>query len=169
MNLSDERLSAIRKGWCPPDLTYEELQTLCDEWRRETRSIVFTNGCFDVLHEGHLELFSEARRRGERLVIALNPDQWITRHKGPGRPLQRAAVRRAVAHCMSAADLSIVFEDETVEQLLSIVRPNLYLIGSDYRDVKIIGAEYCGKVEFMDRLPGISTTSSLTNLLQHHR
>lgn len=167
MSTTDDRLQAIREGWCPPDLTYPELQMICDEWRSAAERIVFTNGCFDVLHEGHLELLCEARKRGDRLVIALNPDDWIARHKGPGRPLQRADVRRAVAHRMADADLSIVFPDETVEQLLSIVRPNLYLIGSDYRTVNIIGSEYCGQVEFMERLPGISTTSCLNRLLQH--
>jgi D-beta-D-heptose 7-phosphate kinase/D-beta-D-heptose 1-phosphate adenosyltransferase len=165
-NPTGDRLQAIRDGWCPPDLTYPELQAICEDWRQHGQRIVFTNGCFDVLHEGHLELLCEARKRGERLVIALNPDDWIAHHKGPGRPLQRAAVRRAIAHRMSDADLSIVFEDETVEKLLSIVRPDLYLIGSDYRDVQIIGAAHCGTVEFMERLPGISTTNCLTRLLQ---
>jgi rfaE bifunctional protein nucleotidyltransferase chain/domain len=169
MHTITDRLQAIREGWCPPDLTYAELQATCDTWRRDGQTIIFTNGCFDVLHEGHLELLCEARKRGDRLVLALNPDSWIAAHKGPGRPLQHASMRRAIAHRMADADLSIVFDDETVQQLLAIVRPDLYLIGSDYREVKIIGAEHCGAVEFMERLPGVSTTSCLTRLLQHHK
>jgi rfaE bifunctional protein nucleotidyltransferase chain/domain len=169
MHTISDRLLAIRDGWCPPDLTYAELQITCNTWRNSGQSIVFTNGCFDVMHEGHLELLSEARKRGDRLVIALNPDAWIASHKGPGRPLQRASMRRAIAHRMADADLSIVFDDETVEQLLSIVKPDLYLIGSDYRDVNIIGAEHCAEIEFMERLPGVSTTHSLTQLLQHYQ
>lgn len=168
MNSTSDRLQAIQDGCCPSDVTYDEIQKVCEIWRNSSERIVFTNGCFDVLHEGHLELLCEARKRGDRLVIALNPDDWIATHKGKGRPLQRASMRRAIVHRMANADVSIVFEDETVEQLLSIVRPDLYLIGSDYRDVAIIGAEYCGAVEFMERLPGISTTNCLTKLLQHY-
>lgn len=154
-----ERIAAVRAGRCPPDLTSDELSHICSEWRHEGDTIAFTNGCFDVIHEGHLELLGAARSRAKRLVIGLNPDHWVRKHKGPGRPVQSAAIRRAVAHCLSQADVSFVFEEETAEQVLSIVKPTIYLIGSDYRGQEIIGAEHCGEVIIMDRLPGISTTA----------
>lgn len=156
-----DRYQAIREGWCPPDLTYGEIADICREWRGAGESIAFTNGCFDVIHEGHLELLAAARAKCRRLVIGLNHDAWITRHKGNGRPLQSAAIRRAVAHCMAQADLSIIFEDETAESLLAIVQPSVYIIGSDYRGQEILGAEHCGEVIMMDRVPGVSTTESI--------
>jgi D-beta-D-heptose 7-phosphate kinase / D-beta-D-heptose 1-phosphate adenosyltransferase len=155
----NERYQAIRQGWCPPDLTYEELAEVCAEWRNRGESIVFTNGCFDVIHEGHLELFAAANEKGQHLVIGVNTDEWVAMHKGCGRPLQSAAIRRAVAHCMAQADLSIIFEDETVERLLAVVKPTTYIVGSDYRGQNIIGSEHCGEVIIMDRLPGVSTTA----------
>lgn len=159
--MSNDRLQAISKGWRPEEFSYADLQAACDEWRQAGQRIVFTNGCFDVLHTGHLELLREARNRGQRLIIGVNPDDWIVKHKGHGRPLQTASIRCAVAHRMADADLSLIFEDETVERLLAIIKPSVYLIGSDYRDKKILGAEYCGEVAIMDRLPGISTTATI--------
>lgn len=161
-----DRLDAIREGWCPPDLTHNELAEICREWRNQGDTIAFTNGCFDCLHEGHLELLTAARTKAKRLVIGLNPDAWVRRHKGPGRPLQPAAIRRAVAHTMAQADLSIIFEDETAERILAIVKPTFYIIGSDYRDLEILGAQHCGEVIIMDRLPGISTTARIADASQ---
>ncbi|MDB5340640.1 MAG: hldE [Planctomycetaceae bacterium] len=164
--MSNDRLQAIRKGWRPEELTYAELQATSDDWRRAGESIVFTNGCFDVLHTGHLELLREARNRGQRLIIGVNPDDWIVKHKGHGRPLQPASIRCAVAHRMADADLSLIFNDDTAERLISIIRPSVYIIGSDYRDKQILGAEHCGEVAIMDRLPGISTTATILQAKQ---
>lgn len=154
-----ERIAAIRAGWCPADITPDELREICSEWRNQGDTIAFTNGCFDVIHEGHLELLGAARSRAKRLVIGLNPDEWVRQHKGPGRPVQSANIRRAVVHSLSQADVSFIFEEETAEQVLSIVKPTVYFIGSDYRGQEIIGAEHCGEVIIMERLPGISTTA----------
>lgn len=161
-----ETVQVIQGQQQASNLTYDSLKTICDKWHRDGQTISFTNGCFDVLHEGHMELLREARARSDRLVIALNVDEWITQHKGPGRPLQTAAIRCAVAHCVSGADLSLVFNDETVERLLEIVKPEFYIIGSDYRDAKIVGAEHCGQVLLMERIPGISTTATITRVKQ---
>jgi D-beta-D-heptose 7-phosphate kinase / D-beta-D-heptose 1-phosphate adenosyltransferase len=161
----NDRYQTIRSGWCPPDLTYSELNSMCTEWRDRGERIVFTNGCFDVIHEGHLELFAAAVEQGERFVIGINDDAWVTRHKGEGRPLQSAAIRRAVAHCMGDADLSIIFSEETAERLLQIVKPAVYIIGSDYRGRKILGAEYCGAVNIMERLHGYSTTAIVSKVI----
>ncbi len=154
---------AIQGDRQPALLTHAELAAVCEEWRRQGDRLVFTNGCFDVLHEGHLELLTTARRSGDRLIVCLNADEWITRHKGRGRPLQTASIRLAVAHCLSRADLSLIFTAETVEGLLAVIKPAVYLIGSDYRNQTILGAEHCGEVRIMERLPGVSTTSLIAN------
>ncbi len=164
--MTNDRLLAISEGWQPEDLGYSQLQAVCDDWRHAGQRIVFTNGCFDVLHHGHLELLREARNRGERLIVGVNPDDWIVEHKGHGRPLQPAAIRCAVAHRMADADLSLIFWDDTAERLLSIIKPAVYIIGSDYRNAKILGAEYCGEIAIMDRLPGVSTTATIMQAKQ---
>ena len=162
----NEQLLAIRDGWRPADLSYAQLQTLCDDWRQAGQRIVFTNGCFDVLHHGHLELLREARNRGERLIIAVNPDDWVVKHKGHGRPLQSATIRCALAHRMADADLSLIFPDETAERLLSLIQPAVYIIGSDYRGKDIQGSEHCGEIAIMDRLPRVSTTATIMQAKQ---
>ncbi|MES2791476.1 MAG: adenylyltransferase/cytidyltransferase family protein [Planctomycetota bacterium] len=162
----NDQLQAVSTGWRPEILTYDALRATCDQWRQEGLCIVFTNGCFDVLHSGHLELLREARSRGQRLIIGVNPDEWIVEHKGHGRPLQPAAIRCAVAHRMADADLSLIFCDATAERLLSIIRPTIYIIGSDYRDQQILGAEHCGEVAIMDRIPGVSTTAIIMQAKQ---
>lgn len=164
--MPNEQLLAIRDGWRPADLSYAQLQTLCHDWRQAGQRIVFTNGCFDVLHHGHLELLREARSRGERLIIAVNPDDWVVKHKGHGRPLQSADIRCAVAHRMADADLSLIFPDETAERLLSLIQPAVYIIGSDYRGKDILGSEHCGEIAIMDRLPGVSTTATIMQAKQ---
>lgn len=164
--MSNDLLQAVIKSWRPEDLTYGALAAICEGWRQAGERIAFTNGCFDVLHTGHLELLREARNRGHRLIIGVNPDEWIVKHKGHGRPLQPASIRCAVAHRMADADLSLIFNDETAERLLSIIRPTFYIIGSDYRGREILGSEYCGEVVMMDRLPGVSTTDTIRQAKQ---
>lgn len=157
----NDRIQVIHGKYHPSELSYADLQEICDRWRSDGLTIAFTNGCFDVLHEGHMELLKEARARADRLIIALNPDAWIAEHKGVGRPLQTAVIRCAVAHSVASADLTMEFPDETAERLLSIIRPQFYVIGSDYRGVQILGAQYCGEIVIMERLPGVSTTATI--------
>lgn len=156
-----ENFQATKDCWCPAKVTCDELAQMCQAWRSHGDTIAFTNGCFDVIHAGHLELLAAARVMGDRLIIGLNPDEWVARHKGHGRPLQSAEIRRAVAHCMARADASIIFQEETAERLLAIIKPTVYVIGSDYRGQAILGAQHCGEVIIMDRLPGVSTTASI--------
>lgn len=145
--------------------TPEQTIRLAEIWREQGRSIVFTNGCFDLLHAGHLHLFNEALRKGDRLIVAVNCDEYVRRHKGPGRPVQPATVRAMVVALMSAADAVAVFEEETPEVLLAGIHPDVYLIGGDYWGRTIPGSEYCGEVTVIPRLPGLSTTERLR---QHH-
>lgn len=141
--------------------TPEQTIRLAEMWREQGRSIVFTNGCFDLLHDGHIYLLNEALHRGDRLIVAVNDDEYVRSHKGPGRPIQAAAVRATMVALMSAADAVTIFEDETPETLLIGVRPDWYLIGSDYRDSEVAGVRHCGEVVVVERLPAVSTTEVL--------
>lgn len=138
--------------------TPEQTIRLAEIWREQGRRIVFTNGCFDLLHEGHQHLFNEALHRGDRLIVAVNCDEYVRSHKGPGRPVQTAAVRATMVALMSAADVVTVFHGDSPVELLQAVRPECYVLGSDYRECEISGAGYAREIAFIERILGLSTT-----------
>lgn len=141
--------------------TPEQTIRLAEIWREEGRSIVFTNGCFDLLHAGHLHLFNEALHRGDRLIVAVNCDEYVRSHKGPGRPVQPATVRATMVALMSAADAVTVFGEDTPERLLVGIQPDQYVLGNDYREGAIAGAHHCGRVVLVERLAGFSTSGKI--------
>ena len=121
--------------------------------------IGFINGAFDLLHPGHLHLLQYVRTRCARVVVALNSDRTIRDRKGPDRPNQPIATRLMAVRAAYHIDVSLEFEAINPIQLLAAVRPDLYVLGSDYRGQAIPGAEFCRQVEFVDRLPEYSTTA----------
>lgn len=133
---------------------------LAKQWRQEGHKIVFVNGCFDVLHAGHIHLLSVARELGCRLIVAVNSDDYC-RRKGQGRPIQPADVRATIAGMVGRADAATVFYEDHPAELLREIRPDLYVIGSDYSTRKVHGAFHCKEVAFLDRLPGLSTTDAV--------
>lgn len=130
-------------------------------WRRQGEAVVFTNGCFDVLHRGHLWLLEHARRLGQHLIVAVNSDEYVRRVKGPGRPVQPSSLRRQVVQDASGAEFVLSLDDDDPRSLLQVLRPDIYVLGSDYCGGLLPGAEFCGRVVFVERLAGISTTENL--------
>src|SRR5207237_571123 len=111
----------------------EELARLVGSHRAAGRRIVFTNGCFDVLHRGHIAYLDQARQLGDVLVVALNGDASVARLKGPGRPVNPVEDRAAVLAALKAVDHVVVFDEDTPRRLLEVVRPEVYVKGGDYR------------------------------------
>ncbi len=136
------------------------------EWRRQKLRIGFTNGCFDLLHRGHVKLMAEARGACDRLVVGLNSDASVTRLKGPTRPIQDVASRAEVLAALEAVDLVVVFEEDTPLELIRQVRPAVLVKGGDYTRDKVVGHEIVeaagGEVILIDLVPGHSTTSMVT-------
>jgi D-beta-D-heptose 7-phosphate kinase/D-beta-D-heptose 1-phosphate adenosyltransferase len=132
------------------------------EWRRRGLRIGFTNGCFDLLHRGHIKLLAEARGACDRLVVGLNSDASTTRLKGKGRPINPAEGRAEVLAALEAVDLVVVFEEDTPLELLQKVRPAVLVKGADYRIEQVVGRELVeamgGDVVLIDLVPGHSTT-----------
>src|SRR5205085_2044422 len=133
------------------------------EWRRQRLRIGYTNGCFDLLHRGHIRLMAEARSACDRLVVGLNSDASVTRLKGKGRPIQDITSRADVLAALEAVDLVVVFEEDTPLELIRQVRPAVLVKGGDYTREKVVGHEvveaYGGEVVLIDMVPGHSTTS----------
>lgn len=125
----------------------------------------FVNGCFDNLHAGHILLLQTAANYCDQLWIAVNTDEYIRRTKGAGRPVQSLGARlQAVSNArfrLPCASCVVILEEDTPGRLLARIKPDVYVIGSDYRGRQLPGAEFCQRVLFVERLPDISTTENL--------
>lgn len=134
-----------------------------EEWRRRNESIVFTNGCFDLLHPGHISLISQCMALGDRLVVGLNSDASVRRLKGPDRPIQNERSRALLLAALQGVDAVILFDEETPLELIRRVRPDVLVKGSDYTVETVVGADlvrqYGGRVHLARLVDGCSTTS----------
>jgi D-beta-D-heptose 7-phosphate kinase/D-beta-D-heptose 1-phosphate adenosyltransferase len=133
------------------------------DWRRHGLRIGFTNGCFDILHRGHVKLLAEARATCDRLVVGLNSDASTSRLKGKGRPINPAEGRAEVLAALEAVDLVVVFEEDTPIELIKRVRPGVLVKGADYKREDVVGREIVeqagGDVILVSLVPGHSTTA----------
>jgi D-beta-D-heptose 7-phosphate kinase/D-beta-D-heptose 1-phosphate adenosyltransferase len=132
------------------------------DWRRKGQRIVFTNGCFDLLHPGHVSLLHQARRLGDRLVVGLNTDASIRRLKGEDRPILEGKDRAAVLSGLADVDLIVFFDEDTPLHLIEDFKPDILVKGADYTLDTVVGREivesYGGEVRLVDILEGHSTT-----------
>ncbi|RJQ76889.1 MAG: bifunctional D-glycero-beta-D-manno-heptose-7-phosphate kinase/D-glycero-beta-D-manno-heptose 1-phosphate adenylyltransferase HldE [Desulfobacteraceae bacterium] len=132
------------------------------EWKASGTRIVFTNGCFDLLHPGHISLLYQARALGDRLVVGLNTDASIRRLKGSGRPILSEQDRAAMLSALECVDLVVHFDEDTPVRLIETIRPDVLVKGSDYTPDKVVGKEiveaYGGCVKLVDLIQGYSTT-----------
>jgi D-beta-D-heptose 7-phosphate kinase/D-beta-D-heptose 1-phosphate adenosyltransferase len=132
------------------------------QWRRGGLRIGFTNGCFDIIHPGHIKLLAEAHAACDRLIVGLNSDASVKRLKGDSRPMQDVHARAEVLAAIEAVDLVIIFDQDTPLELIRHVRPNVLAKGADYRHDEVVGhgfvESYGGDVMLIDVLPGFSTT-----------
>ena len=140
-----------------------ELRAALAALRREARSVVFTNGVFDILHAGHVRYLQEARQLGAALLVGVNDDASVRRLKGPERPFNPLADRLEVLAALECVDLVVPFAEDTPERLLREVCPEVLVKGADWKDKGVVGAEFVqargGTVRLIDLLPGRSTTS----------
>ena len=149
-------------------VTREEAAEQIERWRRRGWRIGFTNGCFDLLHPGHVHLLAQARGQCDRLVVGLNSDASVRRLKGATRPVQAEAARAAVLASLADVDLVTVFEEDTPEATLAALRPDVLVKGADYTIETVVGAEmvrgWGGRVFLAELLPGNSTTATIARL-----
>lgn len=149
--------------------TREELIAARRRWRAEGKTVVFTNGCYDILHPGHIRLLEGARSLGDVLILALNTDASVRRLKGPSRPLLPEDERAALALELAAVDAVTFFDEETPRELVAAVLPDILVKGADWAHF-IAGREEVeaagGKVLTLPLEPGHSTTSLVDEILR---
>ena len=157
--LHTQHLESVEKKIVSPERALE-WQTL---WRVKGRKIGFTNGCFDLVHPGHVSLLTQARAKCDRLVVGLNSDASVRRLKGPGRPVQDEMARAIVLASLAMVDLVVIFGEDTPQILIRKLRPDVLIKGADYKREEIVGADfvlsYGGEVVLAELMPDRSTSS----------
>lgn len=151
-------------------MTADELAEVRDRMDREGRRLVLTNGCFDLLHVGHVRYLQQARSLGDALAVALNGDRSVRELKGEGRPLNAELDRAEVLAALRCVDYVVIFGDKRATKLLRMVRPHIYAKGGDYKpdtldsDERRALEEAGAQIEILPLVPGRSTTSLLEKM-----
>ncbi|TXK36394.1 D-glycero-beta-D-manno-heptose 1-phosphate adenylyltransferase [Pontibacter qinzhouensis] len=149
-------------------LTLPHLQDLLQTWRSQGQQIVFTNGCFDILHLGHVDYLEKARQLGDKMVLGLNTDASICRIKGPSRPLQDEMSRARVMASLLFIDAVVLFDENTPLKLIEAIQPDILVKGDDYTIENIVGHEIVmargGAVKTVPLVKGYSTTNIVNKI-----
>ncbi|WP_251440711.1 D-glycero-beta-D-manno-heptose-7-phosphate kinase [Veillonella intestinalis] len=157
---------AIRHRQADPITAYsrEEMAAKIRQWQNEGHTVVFTNGCFDILHSGHLSYLRDAARLGDHLVVGLNSDASVKRLKGSARPINSESSRAELMGALGFVDGVVVFEEDTPAELLHELRPNILVKGGDYSVDQVIGCEFVDKVIILPFKEGYSTTGIIEKI-----
>ena len=154
-------------------LPLDEIRKLTSLAKSCGKTVVFTNGCFDLIHGGHIEFLQKARALGDLLVIGLNSDASVTRIKGPGRPIKSAQERAGILAALKYVDYITLFDEDTPENLIRELRPDILVKGDDYKIDEVVGREivegYGAKVVLIPIVKGHSTTGTVEKILENHR
>ena len=142
--------------------TLSEAKKTVATWKAKGNKIVFTNGCFDILHLGHVDYLEKARGLGDKLILGLNTDDSVSRFKGPDRPIQDENSRARILAAFQFVDLVVFFNEDTPLDLISVLVPDVLVKGSDYLAENIVGADvvirHGGQAKTIEFVPGYSTT-----------
>jgi len=147
-----------------------QLKKLRGQWRAQGKKIVFTNGCFDLIHPGHIRYLQKARAAGDCLVVGLNRDRSVRRLKGAGRPILSEAARAEILCALWFVDYVVMFSEDTPERLIRVVEPDVLVKGADWPLEKIVGADFVrkkgGRVKQIKFAQGYSTSAIIDKILK---
>ena len=151
-------------------LPLQEAATQIADWQRAGQKVVFTNGCFDIVHLGHIDYLEKARALGDRLVLGLNTDSSVSRLKGPLRPVVNEYARGRLMAALSFIDAVILFDEPTPTELIEALKPDILVKGDDYTVATIAGADFVlsrgGEVKTVALVPGYSTSKLIEKIKQ---
>ena len=153
--------------------TLDEALAQREAWRANDQIVVLTNGCFDLLHVGHVDYLTRARALGDVLIVGINDDEGVRRLKGPGRPIVPASERAALVAALAVVDLALIFAGDTAIELVRRLRPDVYVKGGDWgqpggkRPPELMAAQEVGAaVRYLPYRPGHSTTGLIRRILE---
>ncbi|PLX66120.1 MAG: bifunctional heptose 7-phosphate kinase/heptose 1-phosphate adenyltransferase [Denitrovibrio sp.] len=145
-------------------LERHQLETYIGRAREMRRKIVFTNGCFDILHKGHVSYMRQAASLGDLLILGLNSDNSVKRLKGEGRPLNNEMDRAEVLAALEFIDFIVIFDEDTPFELIKVIQPDILVKGGDYNIEDVVGREFAKKTVLIDFVDGYSTTKTIENM-----
>lgn len=164
MKINTDKLEKLKSKIVDRD----EALSMLSIWHYMGLKVVFTNGCFDIIHKGHVNYLSRAASLGDRMIVGLNSDRSVSTIKGPERPLQDEKSRAEIMASMFFVDAVVLFDEETPFELINFLKPDILVKGSDYTIDKIVGADIVlangGRVETMDFIEGYSTTNIVNKI-----
>jgi D-glycero-beta-D-manno-heptose 1-phosphate adenylyltransferase len=153
--------------------TAASLNLFCNQLRKEKKKLVFTNGCFDLIHLGHIDYLSKAADLGDMLIIGLNSDRSVQQLKGPGRPIQDQMSRQMQLAAFEFVDAIVLFDEETPYLLINEIKPDILVKGGDYKADEIVGADIMkkngGKVVVLPFVKGYSTSAIETKIIENYK
>lgn len=141
-----------------------ELSGILETARTNGKKIIFTNGCFDILHRGHASYLRAAKALGDLLVVGLNADASVKRLKGPERPINNEADRAYLLESLACVDYVVIFTEDTPYELLSVIKPDVLVKGGDYQIDQVVGREFAGAVQLISFVEGYSTTQLVAQM-----
>ena len=149
-------------------MTLPSLAELVTKWRSSGEKVVFSNGCFDIIHLGHIDYLEKASQLGTKLIIGINSDRSVKRNKGPQRPVQPEQARARLLAALAFVDAVVLFEEDTPLKLIETLRPHILVKGDDWAIDKIVGADVVtregGEVKTIPLVKGYSTTSIIEKI-----
>jgi len=144
--------------------SFDEIDALVQRCRVNHQRVVFTNGCFDILHVGHVKYLQIAKRFGDVLIVGLNSDDSVRRLKGPSRPVNKAEDRAYILAALEAVDYVVPFSEDTPHDLIKMIAPDVLVKGGDYEGKRVVGTEFSGELKLVDFVEGKSTTKTIERI-----
>ncbi|MCP4670089.1 MAG: D-glycero-beta-D-manno-heptose-7-phosphate kinase [Desulfobacula sp.] len=148
--------------------SFNEIETIANQCRRCGEKIVFTNGCFDILHAGHVRYLEEARSYGDILVVGVNSDISVKELKGKQRPINTQDDRSYILSALDAVDFVVIFNEETPYELIKKIQPDILVKGGDYKDQEVVGSDIADRVKLVEFIDGKSTTGTINKIKNLH-
>lgn len=149
-------------------LSFSEALKKINHWKSKGEKTVFSNGCFDILHAGHVDYLEKARKKGDHLIVGLNTDESVSRIKGNDRPIVDEISRSRILAALQFVDIVVLFNEDTPLALIELLNPDILVKGKDYDISNIVGADYVlhhgGKVETIELTQGLSTTNVINKI-----
>ena len=146
--------------------SFEDIDALVRRYKDNGKKVVFTNGCFDILHVGHVKYLQIAKSFGDILIVGLNSDESVSRLKGPTRPVNVAQDRAYLLAALEAVDFVVPFEDDTPYELIKMIAPDILVKGGDYEGKEVVGTEFSGELKLVEFVDGKSTTKTIEKIQQ---
>ena len=149
-------------------ITTDNLVLKVSQWKKNKMKVAFTNGCFDILHLGHLEILTKSKEFGDRLIVAVNSDESVRKLKGKERPINDFQTRSNILASFSFVDYVVEFSDDTPKKLIQIIKPDFLIKGGDYKKKDIVGndivSSYGGETIIIPLIDGLSSTNTINKL-----